>query len=311
MQIALLDGEPIIAFDLSEAEFEAVRVRYRRDPSCLKLPDGTPAVPRRTKAVSAHFAHKAGFTGTTKPETIHHVRAKQIIRDVARAAGWEVEIEARHPDGDWVADVLISREERRIAFEVQWSTQTIKEYERRTGRYAADGIETVWLANARNAWWAVKRAAKTIPLLPDSMVGDVFDDPIPLRDVIGRVLEAMEVPPIPEAAPKLQATDCYRCGKTFIFKPLHTLWGDKEPFTPEQLDWLRGRGATVRRNYSRVVKRQYPAWHCPHCRAMQGDSHLGRGARDVTVHDGRLVDDRRGVPFWDVVSLGLGRAPYF
>lgn len=27
MQVALLDGEPIIAFDLTEAEFEAVRIR--------------------------------------------------------------------------------------------------------------------------------------------------------------------------------------------------------------------------------------------------------------------------------------------
>ena len=83
------------------------------------------------------------------------------------------------------------------------------------------------------------------------------------------------------------------------------------PGTPEQLKWLRGRGATVKRNYSSVVQSKYPAWHCPHCRSMQGDFHISRGARDVTVQDGRIVDDRRGVPFWDVVSQGLGRAPYF
>lgn len=42
-----------------------------------------------------------------------------------------------------------------------------------------------------------------------------------------------------------------------------------------------------------------------------GDFHPGRGARVMTVRDGRIVDDHRSVPFWDVVSRGLGRALYF
>lgn len=32
---------------------------------------------------------------------------------------------------------------------------------------------------------------------------------------------------------------------------------------------------------------------------------------DVAVYDGGFVADRLRAPFWDVVSQGLGRAPYF
>lgn len=50
----------------------------------------------------------------------------------------------------WIADVLCERGERRIAFEIQWSSQAPADYERRQSRYAQSGVRCIWLARCPN-----------------------------------------------------------------------------------------------------------------------------------------------------------------
>lgn len=292
----MFDGEPVVAFDLSDEEFEVVRARYRADPSCLVLPDGTPAVPRRTQVVRAHFARKAGFPGTTETETVHHVRAKRAVRDAALAAGWGAQVEARAPSGAWQADVLVWRDECRLAFEVQWSAQTVEEYRARTERYARDGIGVVWLVRrTTRAWWQITFAVDCLPMDAEGIASQAWDS-LELRDLLSGVLDLMRHP-IPVDAPRLRRTTCWGCGRWFVYRHSDTLFKEKEPFTAAQLRWLRGHGAGVGMRYSQTARRKYSAWLCPRCGAMQGDVPLMMDATDrVTVAGGRLVPDFRGQP---------------
>src|SRR5699024_8034414 len=120
------------AFDLSQEQFDAVKAAYRQDKDRLRFSSGLHAVPRSGRVIGAHFAHRKGEGGNTEPETLHHINARRVIRDVGLELGWQVEIEARHPQGRWQADALLSKGRRRIAFEVQWSPQGVDQYECRT-----------------------------------------------------------------------------------------------------------------------------------------------------------------------------------
>jgi hypothetical protein len=163
--VALLDGVPVVAFDLDEEQWKALKDARRVDPGRVAFRDGEVAVPRSGKSVCRHFAHLPGHEGTTEPETRYHIEAKRTVRDVAVSRGWAAEIEAVGPQCAWRADVLLHGPEGTnaaglyLAFEVQWSRQTVEDYVARTGRYAADGVEVVWLSRfASRTWWDIAGA---------------------------------------------------------------------------------------------------------------------------------------------------------
>ena len=57
-------------------------------------------------------------------------------------AGYDVVTE--FPGSDWCADVLASKGTTKIAFEVQWSRQTLEETLARQERYTRDGVRGCW-----------------------------------------------------------------------------------------------------------------------------------------------------------------------
>jgi len=64
---------------------------------------------------------------------------------IARAgveAGWTVAIQ--HVERDWRADVLAVRASQRVAFEVQWSRQTLAQTLGRQARYRRVGVRGCW-----------------------------------------------------------------------------------------------------------------------------------------------------------------------
>ena len=77
---------------------------------------------------------------------MEHLRLKALVAQAAAAADWTVAVE--HVAQGWVADVLASSAQMRVAFEVQWSRQSLADYERRQARYADDGVRGVWLVRA-------------------------------------------------------------------------------------------------------------------------------------------------------------------
>lgn len=302
MQLALLRGEPIVAFDLTAEQFDALKTEVRADRDLLRFPDGLVAIPRSGAQVHAHFAHRSGEGGGGDAETIHHVLAKKAIRDVAIKRGWQAQLEVRGPDGRWRVDVLLTRGSRRVAFEVQWSHQDIAEYCERTARYAADGVDTVWLSRyTARTWRDIERAVQALPYQPGK-VGD-YGPTFPLEAAIDLCLAHLETAVIvPANAPGHAQTECYRCRKKFGYHPAATLFGEKTQWSDEERTALGAWAAHLKKAYSKTANTTYLAWHCPHCGAMQGDVPLAQTrSRLFALVDGRIVPDTRGRTLWELV----------
>jgi len=95
------------------------------------------------------FAHKRVGSCNIQPESREHLFAKDTIARAAMSAGWDVDTERRADDltPAWIADVLCTLSDRsaKIAFEVQWTRQTVEETQRRQSVYRAYGIRALWL----------------------------------------------------------------------------------------------------------------------------------------------------------------------
>jgi len=139
---ALLDGQPILAPLLGDTAWaELYFQRYRLVLPCC--PDR--AVQMRGGAGTTriqHFSHAPAPTCQFRVETMAHLRAKVEIARACADAGWAVDIE--HAEAGWRADVLADRGGQRVAFEVQWSRQTLAETEARQARYRAAGVRGCW-----------------------------------------------------------------------------------------------------------------------------------------------------------------------
>lgn len=146
---ALLDGRELIAPFLAEEEWTAIAVALR-DGARLTLPCcGAAGGIRRSRLGRRFFYHRAtrqaprcAWVG----ETSAHLLAKETIALACRRAGYAVTTEARGPAGRWVADVLATPTEsgRPLAFEVQWSAQSLDATLARQAAYAADSVRGCW-----------------------------------------------------------------------------------------------------------------------------------------------------------------------
>lgn len=311
MQLAFLHGDPVVAFDMTQDQFDALKRTVRDDPECLRFADRLRAIPRGGEHRIRHFSHRPGEGGHNAHETIHHVRAKKAIRDVATRRGWNAALEVTGPDRSWRADVLLTRDELRVAFEVQWSHQSEQEYQARTARYRADGIQTVWLTKyTPHTWPLLHRTVDALPYQAAGCVGTRAPS-YQLEAAIDACLEYLESRPlpIPDDAPQHFATTCYRCHRRFAYKASTELWGAKEPFTSDEIAALGNFAAKLWVDHSDTIKKEYPMWHCPHCGAKQGDFYsIGR---PYVLVDGKPVPDTRSTRLWDILAArleGLHRA---
>ena len=155
---------PLIAYAEDGSEVESFDVPADVWRTWRALPVGAfkvgpyrwPAVLKRSPLGLQFFAHAPGCEATTEPETIYHQLAKIGLVRGLRAAGIpaRLEVAGSTPDGSaWQADVLAQIGGRTTALEVQWSHQHWDEYSLRTERYAASGVDCIWVARAsqRNA----------------------------------------------------------------------------------------------------------------------------------------------------------------
>jgi competence protein CoiA len=97
---------------------------------------------RSSKYGVQHFVHARRGTCAWGPETAEHLAIKAAIVRACHAAAYSAETEVAGPD--WRADVLAVRGTTRVAFEVQWSVQTLAETVARQERYARDEIRGCW-----------------------------------------------------------------------------------------------------------------------------------------------------------------------
>lgn len=146
---ATLHGHRVISTQLTDAEWETLRQESKASHGCLLMGySGYPCYGRTSKLGLRHFAHRRGAPDDLPPwaETAEHLLSKALVVAAAERLGWEVRTEVPSEDRSWIADTLVEKDGRRIAFEVQWSRQSDDDYEFRTQRYADQGIECVWLA---------------------------------------------------------------------------------------------------------------------------------------------------------------------
>lgn len=256
------------------------------------------------------FCPFAGQGGVTARETPFHVEAKRAIRDVAISRGWAPTIEARHPDGAWQADVLVEKNGRRIAFEVQWSRQSRADYDLRTRRYASDGIETVWLSKGSPLHPAVLSGLMVIPLTKDGIGTELGVFPVTSAvdacfDYLENDLLRSRVEPIYPQAP------CRACGKPWFSTGGAQTWGPKRPFTESELAVLGSWAGVVKDELSIEYNGIYPMCRCPHCGAKQGDFFLDQ-KEPCIVWSGKVIDRPadHGLSLWDSVLRRL-RLPGF
>lgn len=100
------------------------------------------AIPKTSIKFNKFFAHQNDICNTN-PETIWHKTTKKIILESLVQLGYPAQEEVRG-DG-WIADVFVESNNRKIAFEIQHSPQTLATYLERTNKYKFDNIEVFWI----------------------------------------------------------------------------------------------------------------------------------------------------------------------
>ena len=131
---AQLGERSINAVLLSETEWLALKgSQFLRMPCC-----GAPAYRRTSRLGTRHFAHSPKHHCGAEGECVEHLAAKAEIVRVCHELGWTADSEVA--EGQWRADVLATRDRHRLAFEVQWSSQTLDVTRERQAAYTACGI---------------------------------------------------------------------------------------------------------------------------------------------------------------------------
>lgn len=135
---AQLDGQSLNAALLSETQWQALKgSRSLRMPCC-----DTPAHRRTSRLGTRHFAHSPGGHCGALGECAEHLAAKAEIMRVCHELGWDALSE--YIGDKWRADVYAMRGRHRIAFEIQWSPQTLEVTRERHAAYG-DDVKCCWL----------------------------------------------------------------------------------------------------------------------------------------------------------------------
>ncbi|WP_344501119.1 hypothetical protein [Dactylosporangium maewongense] len=329
---------------LSDREWQTLRADVRSGRQTVRLECGTPAYLRTSRLGVRHFVHQyASGCLDHQKETGQHLFAKHVVVQAAKSAGWSAEPEAR--GNGWVADVLASNGERKTAFEIQWSTQTRAEYERRQARYAGSGINGVWFARRERDvpyprhdlpifHMAFAENGLTVTVNQSTMtmadaVVALLNDRIGFREYVanGR-----------PASLHVSCVDypCYRCNKVSMIWDVDretiqgpcgttaeqhtgTIWAKIRPEAEPQIlrranieaERIGLSSATLGQRYSRTAGGSYTAFSCPNCDALFGDwflrSHMLE-ARTAGAQLDLMVPagrDRISSPHW-CVDTGSG-----
>lgn len=308
--VAELDGVRVQAWELSSTRWSQLKTAYRS--ATLQLSCGNLAVPKTSSQGLQFFAHKAGTECTSHvgaDESLEHLQAKLIVAEAAASSGWVATIEYPGPNREWIADVLLERDGRRLAVEVQISKQSAGDFRRRQLRYEAAGVECFWLIGPRNTQVdygvphyriSPETGAQTMTL---SMSVSEGQENVDLREALSLVLQdsinEWIDPLVTSARIATQMAKCYReqCGKWLTFWYLESVnietrcgqlaslgVSDYSPHLPQRVEQLiqheiRRRilasdlasPTTYMQRRTAQVPEGYIGQLCPHCGFIQGD----------------------------------------
>jgi hypothetical protein len=144
---AIADGSSYIAPLMTDIEWSRMRQEVNAKRLRLSMPCcGAVGFPRESHNGLRHFYHRGTISCDWKPETPHHITIKGEIALACQLINYSATPEFRGPD--WRADILITPKdsaEPKLAFEIQWSPQTLETTRERQGRYIAAGVKCFWL----------------------------------------------------------------------------------------------------------------------------------------------------------------------
>lgn len=140
---ATVNNEIVLAPFLSDDDWRTLKKRIKQEKLHVKIPCcGNSGYLRTSKRGMNHFVHKVRGDCTSGSETWQHLKAKYEIVLACREAGYDAITEA---EGEgWRADVLATKGRIKIAFEIQWSPQTLETTLERQERYEKSGIRCCW-----------------------------------------------------------------------------------------------------------------------------------------------------------------------
>lgn len=313
--VATVGSERVESWKLSASEWLGLKATYRKVG--LVMSCGQPGLPKTSQLGNQFFAHKNGTLCALReggPETQQHLRAKAIIAETARGMGWAATVECPSADRSWIADVMIEKAGRRVAVEVQWSTQSNLDFRRRQTRYESDGVECFWLAGPTNS-----KNVSGVPSIPFSgTTEEVFVSlpmkfagglrPVTMAEGIQHILGESIRPRIEAlvagveirtAMRRCWSGDCKkwmslwyadqvliesRCGQhgTISLGNGYRPWQAsrlEEQIQSAVIGAMRGADLAEPTSYavrhSDLKRMDYAAQICPHCHFVQGDGHVG------------------------------------
>jgi hypothetical protein len=304
--VGLVDGERVVSSLLTSEQWAALKEDVRAKRRAITLPCGFAGHAKTSKLGTTYFAHNPGGDGCSAGETAQHLLAKAAIVDAALAAGWQAEPEVAG-DG-WVADVMATRGSVRVVFEVQWSRQSLADYEFRQKRYREAGVaSTAWFARHTDGLPLTSRDLPIFGLAIDdenNPVVTIGAKAIPLAEGIERLLggrlkhrDYVANGQPAQTAVEVLSTECWNCKEDFVVWDVArtVVTGNCEStgvsrfrvgvFSPDRPEndndikravakWAGARNLTAANMGRRVTKTsgtQYMAFICPHCNRVSGD----------------------------------------
>jgi hypothetical protein len=228
---AYIDNEEIISIDQTDEQWNDLKKKIKSKDSLLTLPCCKQVGFLRTSSKGLkHFVHaKSDNTCDWKPESLEHLKAKIEIIEACKENGWKAIPE--FSETNWRADVLAIQNEKKIAFEVQWSKQTFEETKFRQDRYKESNVRGCWFF--RTAPKELRRydesllADKEIPAFKifkdenSNITAQLRQTQLPLKYLVDSLLkrklrfcEHVSLKPKQEVTIVFFETSCWKCKKT-------------------------------------------------------------------------------------------------
>ena len=143
----VLNSLTIPQFAWDELHLQNKKISHLRMRCC-----DADVVLKTSKLGTRFFAHKQKGECSAKSESFAHLKLKELAATSAQANGWDTFTE--HPGGEknnpWVADVYASKPGKKLALEIQWTTQRDEETLRRQQRYRESEVLGLWIFRQEN-----------------------------------------------------------------------------------------------------------------------------------------------------------------
>ena len=246
MPIRCLDvnGEDVFSFNFDEENWKRLIIKNKSHKNLSMKCCNARVVLKKSKLGTKFFAHARRGICATAPESAEHLLGKQLIAEAVQEAGWIALTEEAGVSNNgekWIADVLAVQGKKKIAFEVQWSPQSIEETTIRQEIYKNSGVRALWLMKQLNILISKDLPTFKLRLNSDTRAMDVLiphtkyslmfmnsrtkdDDAnwqhvIPIKEFIkGTLLGKLKFAPILDIKIPIQisiaAAECWKCKKS-------------------------------------------------------------------------------------------------